>query len=424
MPILRRGGRPAGRGGDVTHAEVAASFDFGVVVCNELWDDEAYGLWCHHVERVARDTAPDRLAGHDARAGEARDPSRPLRRRRQPLRRGRRGHPGDRRLRPVLRAHQGRPQRLARPRGRDPACRRQAGRGRHRHRLRRRGRRRQARPRNARARHEPLRRRPRRSPDRWPTDIRRALPAWRYLSPSRRRCAVARGCSPNAGPGGSTGGPVQRDPVGTEVPAPGPTPWSPPTARPTRSTARRSRSSHAPRSWPTSPTPTWSTASGYDARAGARRPDQLRRPTMLLEMGADAFAAGPTASWRRPANGARAALSRPNDLTPQEARSRPRRHRSDEPEIAAKLFISANTMTPPAQGLPEARHHQGRRQHATRVSPPRPLDPPPPVPSLPLEVGGVEVEGEPELAGPPAGGWGGVGGGGGGDPALRRKALP
>ena len=70
-------------------------------------------------DRGPRARCLDRPPGHDAGAREARDPRRPLRRRRRPLRRDHRDHPGDRRLRAVLRAAPGRPQRVARARGGD-----------------------------------------------------------------------------------------------------------------------------------------------------------------------------------------------------------------------------------------------------------------------------------------------------------------
>ena len=76
MPILREAVARLARG-DVTHTEVAANYHFGVVVINELWDDEAYGLWCHRSERVAREhgalialqVTMLALAKHETRAG-------------------------------------------------------------------------------------------------------------------------------------------------------------------------------------------------------------------------------------------------------------------------------------------------------------------------------------------------------------------
>jgi DNA-binding CsgD family transcriptional regulator len=76
MPILREGVARLARG-DVSRTEVAANYHFGVVVINELWDDEAYGLWCHRSESVAREHGALialqvtllALAKHETRAG-------------------------------------------------------------------------------------------------------------------------------------------------------------------------------------------------------------------------------------------------------------------------------------------------------------------------------------------------------------------
>jgi len=76
MPILREAVARLARG-DVTRADVAASYHFGVVVMNELWDDEAYGLWSHRAETLAREHGALialqvtllALAKHETRAG-------------------------------------------------------------------------------------------------------------------------------------------------------------------------------------------------------------------------------------------------------------------------------------------------------------------------------------------------------------------
>jgi hypothetical protein len=76
MPILREAVTRLARG-DITGADVAASYHFGVVVINELWDDEAYGLWSHRAETVAREhgalialqVTMLALAKHETRAG-------------------------------------------------------------------------------------------------------------------------------------------------------------------------------------------------------------------------------------------------------------------------------------------------------------------------------------------------------------------
>ena len=76
MPILREAVTRLARG-DVTGADVAAFYNFGVVVTNELWDDEAYGLWSHRAETVAREHGALialqvmmlALAKHETRAG-------------------------------------------------------------------------------------------------------------------------------------------------------------------------------------------------------------------------------------------------------------------------------------------------------------------------------------------------------------------
>ena len=54
MPILRQAVTRLAHG-EVTHADVVTFHNFGVVVINELWDDEAYGLWSHRAETVARE---------------------------------------------------------------------------------------------------------------------------------------------------------------------------------------------------------------------------------------------------------------------------------------------------------------------------------------------------------------------------------
>jgi len=76
MPILREAVHRLARG-PVSDADVAASYHFGVVVINELWDDEAYGLWSHRAETVAREhgalialqVTMLALAKHETRAG-------------------------------------------------------------------------------------------------------------------------------------------------------------------------------------------------------------------------------------------------------------------------------------------------------------------------------------------------------------------
>jgi hypothetical protein len=76
MPILREAVTRLARG-DITGADVAVSYHFGVVVINELWDDEAYGLWSHRAETVAREhgalialqVTMLALAKHETRAG-------------------------------------------------------------------------------------------------------------------------------------------------------------------------------------------------------------------------------------------------------------------------------------------------------------------------------------------------------------------
>ena len=226
MLILREAVTRLARG-DVTGADVAAFYNFGVVVTNELWDDEAYGLWSHRAETVAREHGALialqvmmlALAKHGPAPAASPSPT-------PTTTRPSRSPAPSAATSPSTSCSEststpGAASRTTR------AARQRAGRGSHRHRLGRGGGHRTARPRHPRARREPLRRRARRSATaggRRTTGLDRPGPAPRHRSRDAHwRAHARRAVRPRTPPAGHRG----RHSLGNRAEHPVPRPHRP-----------------------------------------------------------------------------------------------------------------------------------------------------------------------------------------------------